>query len=982
MRKNSISIYKIVLALIFCSSFSSSFGQNNEQIAKIVSTYDLKKLSELQKFYLEKSKAEKQEALAAAKANNWPEFVKNENGTVDELMKLTPDGQPMYYSVDNKAAAKSTRANFLNTGGGLGLNLDGQGMTARVWDGGNVRTTHQEFGTRVNIIDTPSAGLDGNSFHSTHVSGTIAAQGIVANAKGMAPTAQVRTFNWTADSSEALSEVQNGMLLSNHSYGVPIVSNTGVPLSPSLIGTYSAESREWDVVTYNAPFYLMVVSAGNNGQDSNGQPSTPGYDKLVGNKVSKNNLVVANTNDANINANGDLVAVSINGSSSQGPSDDFRIKPDISGNGTNVYSTLDNSNTAYGNLTGTSMAAPNVTGTLLLLQQHFNNINGHFMKAATLKALACHTADDAGRVGPDATYGWGLLNAKKAAETINENGLESIISELSLAQGQTYTTTVSSNGMDPLNASIVWADVPGVANNAVNSTTPALINDLDIRVTKNGTTYYPWRLQSAANLPAINSGDNNVDTVERVTIPAASGNYTITVTHKGTLQQGPQNFSLVVTGIVSSFSLTSLSDDQTICNNQTASYNFKYATANTTATNFSVIDLPAGATANFNTSTLTANGDVTMTLSNLQNIASGEYTIGIKGDNGIDVRTEYIKIRIYSPAFQAINLTSPANNAITLPTNVRVDWTADTNASSYRVQASTDANFATIAVNETTTNNNYVFANLNQETKYYWRVYAINNCGESTVANVSNFSTGIVECNNSFTATDFTNATISTLADAEAIVPITVTGGLTIGNLTVDVNLPHTALRQLTVYLEGPAAIGSPRIRLFSESCDNNRSINATFSDAGADLVCGTGTISVTGITKPFETLTSLNGLPADGVWKLIANDNEAGNGGRIARFSLSLCNLSPALSVNEKSVLQASVYPNPTKGIINIKLTENTSEKTILNLYDIQGRNILSKESNNNEESLNIENLSNGIYMLSIQNGNLKTTKKIVLNR
>lgn len=32
------------------------------------------------------------------------------------------------------------------------------------------------------------------------------------------------------------------------------------------------------------------------------------------------------------------------------------------------------------------------------------------MKAATLKGLACHTADDAGTVGPD--HGWGLLNAK------------------------------------------------------------------------------------------------------------------------------------------------------------------------------------------------------------------------------------------------------------------------------------------------------------------------------------------------------------------------------------------------------------------------------------------------------------------------------------------------------------------------------------------------------------------------------------------
>jgi hypothetical protein len=35
------------------------------------------------------------------------------------------------------------------------------------------------------------------------------------------------------------------------------------------------------------------------------------------------------------------------------------------------------------------------------------------MKSATLKGLACHTAFDAGNVGPDYVYGWGLLNMSK-----------------------------------------------------------------------------------------------------------------------------------------------------------------------------------------------------------------------------------------------------------------------------------------------------------------------------------------------------------------------------------------------------------------------------------------------------------------------------------------------------------------------------------------------------------------------------------------
>ena len=123
-------------------------------------------------------------------------------------------------------------------------------------------------------------------------------------------------------------------------------------------------------------------------------------------------MVVAAANDANIDSNGNLLGVIIANFSSEGPTDDFRIKPDIAGNGVSVYSTYDNSNTAYNSISGTSMASPNIAGSLVLLQQHYNNLNNSFMKAATLKGLALHTADDAGFSGPDAIFGWGLMDSK------------------------------------------------------------------------------------------------------------------------------------------------------------------------------------------------------------------------------------------------------------------------------------------------------------------------------------------------------------------------------------------------------------------------------------------------------------------------------------------------------------------------------------------------------------------------------------------
>lgn len=55
------------------------------------------------------------------------------------------------------------------------------------------------------------------------------------------------------------------------------------------------------------------------------------------------------------------------------------------------------------------------------LQQHYQNTHSSTrMRSATLKGLALHSADEAGSAdGPDYIYGWGLMNAERAAELIS-----------------------------------------------------------------------------------------------------------------------------------------------------------------------------------------------------------------------------------------------------------------------------------------------------------------------------------------------------------------------------------------------------------------------------------------------------------------------------------------------------------------------------------------------------------------------------------
>ena len=977
--------FYLVLLAIIGNSFLS-FGQSEQDVKKIISNYDIAKLNKMEAIYRKKAHEEKEKALAVAKTKNWPIYTIKEDGSITELMRLSPEGLPIYYSTNNVDAAKSTRTNHLNTGGSLGLNLNGQGMTVRVWDGGNVRTTHNAFGGRVTIGD--DASNPANIFHATHVTGTMIASANPANIKGMAFQANARTFNWTDDTAEAVSEAQLGMLISNHSYGVPITSNS-VTLPSWYIGAYSNESVAWDEITYEAPYFLPVMSAGNDGQNNNNpEPLTFGYDKLTSDKTAKNSLIVANCQDVTTATNGTVVLsnILINPSSSQGPTDDLRIKPDITGNGTGLTSTGNANNSATGSSSGTSMSSPNVAGTLILLQQHNKNITNSFMRSATLKGLVCHTADDAGDIGPDPVFGWGLLNAKKAVETITNNGLSSWISEENLNNNEVYTMTVNSNGMAPLMATISWTDLPGVANNGTlgaNDPTPALVNDLDIRITRNANTYFPWKLNSDLSLPALRTGDNDVDNVEQVKIDnPPAGQYTITVSRKGSLVTGNQKFSVVITGMNSAFAINSNSDNLTVCATQNAVYTFNYTQTGSGTTTFTAVDLPAGAIASFSPASLSSNGVVTMTVSGLTNVAPDEYFVGIKGTSATDSETRFKSLRVYNASFQPVALQTPSNNQSGMSTTTNLTWNSQQNAENYRVQVSTSPDFVTFFENQIIPETSINISNLSEATRYYWRVVPVNNCGVGLIPNaiVYSFATGTLACDQTFTATDFSNNVIATVPNSEATVPLTISGGYSIGDINVSIGITHTWIGDIKVTLEGPESIGTPIITLLDIPCGDFQNINCVLDDNGGAVPCS-GNPAVFGTIAPVDALSSLNTLPADGEWVLRVFDFNNEDGGTIDNFSINFCRVQVALDVVSNPILNSSIYPNPSKGIVNVTIPGLTDRATI-SLFDIQGRTILYKETNEVDTTFGIENLVDGIYLINIQNNEETVTKKIVLKR
>ncbi|WP_438962758.1 S8 family serine peptidase [Nonlabens sp.] len=516
-----------------------AFAQTGEERAQIVKNYDTEKLAQIQKDLVSQENERLSKAYAAAKQNDWPIVKTLDNGEKAHLYDVSEKG-PIYMSVTNNIASRMQGANELYNGGSLGINIEGQNMQVGIWDGGKVLDSHEALTGRI----VSGQFLSGSDGHGTHVGGTIIANGPNPAAKGIAPQASLISFDFQNDTSELLNQANQGMLVSNHSYGI-VIDN--VP--QAQFGKYTSQATNWDNLTFNAPFLLPVISAGND-RNSGWNPSDNGYDILTGNNLAKNPLTVG-ASVGNLNYTSPT-SVPMSNFSSWGPADDGRVKPDITTKGVAMYSTDNANNSSYASRQGTSMSAPAVSGGMILLQQYYNSLNSQYMLGATLKGLALHTVKEAGIAdGPDYQFGWGLLDTEAAALAIQNDGSTSLIEENNLVQGATYTKSFSASTNSKVIVSISWYDLPAAPNNGPeDDTTPALRNDLDLIVTDaSGTISYPWKLNPAQpNLAATNNTSNDVDNFEKIEIDNPSGNYTITVSHKGTLLGGSQDYSLIITG--------------------------------------------------------------------------------------------------------------------------------------------------------------------------------------------------------------------------------------------------------------------------------------------------------------------------------------------------------------------------------------------------------------------------------------------------
>ncbi|MDO5614679.1 MAG: S8 family peptidase [Cruoricaptor ignavus] len=531
------------------------------------------------------------------------------------------NGAPLLWKSEDEAANITANIPALQntTIAGLDTSIDGTGINILIMDTGKIFANHNEFENpdRITLKETDTAQY---SPHSTMVTGVIGAVGKIGTAKGILPNATFDNYFFGTTSlgtNYQKLEAATSANISNHSYGTNLGwSQSGnawywfgdyelykTTKQDTYSGSYHELDANYDKIVYANPNQVVVKSTGNyyglvppanatkykiDNSTGNYIPFTTGEELPPANcnngyycigwgALAKNIITVGAVNKlGSDNIYTEASQVTRWANSSAGPRKDGAIKPDISAVGQNIYAptyTTDTGVTSYSTTQGTSFSAAMISGIAGALTQVNRTLTGNsdfIYQADEMKALLTHTANEAGNIGPDVWFGWGLADAKKAAEIIiAKHQDKAVFEQRTLTSGVADSFEIKA-GNEPLKATISWVDPAAepftTPNDLQNNHASRLVNDLDLRLvdTVNGTVYYPWRLNEADPLAQATKGDNTVDNVEQVAIdnPVVGRTYRVEVSNKGTLvddagAETNSKYTIVASGLLNSDGLSS-----------------------------------------------------------------------------------------------------------------------------------------------------------------------------------------------------------------------------------------------------------------------------------------------------------------------------------------------------------------------------------------------------------------------------------------
>ncbi|MBL8298651.1 MAG: S8 family serine peptidase [Rhodanobacteraceae bacterium] len=705
----------------------------------------------------------------------------------------------------------------------------------------------------------------------------------------------------------AQTAYNNGARLHSNSWG----DNCFSPLTRSCVENcsvpYNARSRDADRVMRDNADLLLLFAAGNAGA------TCPAGTNLTSPGNAKNVLTVGATSRG-------TAANAIAGFSSRGPTQDNRTKPDLVTQGEGIVSADRNAcGTTIKN--GTSMSAPTAAGLAALVREYLQrgfyptgqkvaanaipNPSGALIKAILISGAAAMNGSGTD-ISPGQSQGFGRILLDNSLYFDGDTSRLYIHDAAQgLATGGQDQHTLSVSQGTPFDVTLVWTDEAAAVN-----ANPAIVNLLRLEVVAPNGEVWTQKLPpdfSATNAnPFADTTTANYDsrnTVQRVRfIAPAEGSYQIRV--RGiSVPQGPQKYALAATGNFRSgetsadFTLLPTPESRDICAGQSTDYaiGVQSLAGFTNQVTLSVLGLPGNSSGSFSPPVVVpANpaANSTFAISNTNGVADGAYSLVVQGRTTSPalLRSTTATLNVASAAPAAAILARPADNSTGVSIVPKFIWAAVATASSYRFQLSTTPAFTNFLENQIVAATTFTPATaLDSNTTYYWRVIAINGCGDAATSPTFTFTTEVAYCRSP--ALEIRDNSASGVSDS---LSIDATGTLPRLRLWLDVT--HTYVGDLTLTLnKGVTSVivlqrpgnaldtgdtgcsGDNAKVLIDDTATKTLEANCS-SDPNPAYAPGAA-------YKPNKQLAAFDGMERSGTWTLKAVDSAGQNVGTLNRW-------------------------------------------------------------------------------------------------
>lgn len=248
-----------------------------------------------------------------------------------------------------------------------------------------------------------------------------------------------------------------------------------------------------------------------------------------------------------------------------------------------------------------------------------------------------------------------------------------------------------------------------------------------------------------------------------------------------------------------------------------------------------------------------------------------------------------------------------------------------------------------------------------------------------------NISIGYVVNNvcNTYNATITSNSIAAqTPLSWQAFGTVNVPDNVTITDFNATVNITHTNINDLYIGLVKPGS-GSVDLVIYQQGCGSGTAnMNTTFDDEGTNINCAA--INSGNTYKPLNSLSAFDGLNAAGTWRLAIADVVTADNGTLNSYSLNICYQTVTLATDTFGLENFSIYPNPNNGNFSVQFDSQSSNSIKVGVHDMRGRLVFEKDYQNTgtfNQNVQLTNVQSGIYLVTVQDGERKEVKKIVIN-